>query len=111
MEHREQRLASLRQGRQEAISAGQHQVAIQYGLTLLEEFPALPGDAWQLLTLLQLCWPSGMPAPGVAQLVDRLERRLNHSAAFLGQHAEAYQETLRQIRSHLAPKLPPLTPH
>ena len=42
---------------------------------------------------------------------DRLERRLNHSAAFLGQHAEAYQETLRQIRSHLAPKLPPLTPH
>lgn len=111
LEHREQRLASLRQGRQEAISAGQHQVAIQYGLTLLEEFPALPGDAWQLLTLLQLCWPSGMPAPGVAQLVDRLERRLNHSAAFLGQHADAYQETLQQIRSHLAPKLPPLTPH
>lgn len=111
LEHREQRLASLRQGRQEAISAGQHQVAIQYGLTLQEEFPALPGDAWQLLTLLQLCWPSGMPAPGVAQLVDRLERRLNHSAAFLGQHADAYQETLRQIRSHLAPKLPPLTPH
>ena len=104
----EQRLSQLRQERQRAMTAGQHQLAVQCALTLQETFPAQAGDAWQLLTLLTHCWPTGMAAPAVAQLVDRLERRLDHSAAFQGQHAEAYRETLRRIRSHLAPRLPPL---
>lgn len=108
LELREQRLSQLRQERQRAMTAGQHQLAVQCALTLQETFPAQAGDAWQLLTLLTHCWPTGMAAPAVAQLVDRLERRLDHSAAFQGQHAEAYRETLRRIRSHLAPRLPPL---
>ena len=86
-------------------------MAIQYGLTLLEEFPALPGDAWQLLTLLTQCWPAGMAAPAVAQLVDRLELRLNHSASFMEHHAEEYRKTLLQIRSHLNPRLPATPPN
>ena len=60
---------------QRASAAGQHQLAVQYALTLQEEFPALPGDAWQLLELLQLCWPAGMAAPRVALLVDRAAGR------------------------------------
>ena len=64
LERRELRLTYLRQERQRASAAGQHQLAVQYALTLQEEFPALPGDAWQLLELLQLCWPVGMAAPG-----------------------------------------------
>jgi len=110
LERRELRLTYLRQERQRASAAGQHQLAVQYALTLQEEFPALPGDAWQLLELLQLCWPAGMAAPRVALLVDRLERRLNHSASFMEHHAEEYRKTLQQIRTHLTPKLPP-TPH
>ncbi|MGV2705727.1 UNVERIFIED_CONTAM: hypothetical protein MT382_20335 [Aeromonas salmonicida] len=104
LDRREQRLTYLRQERQRASASGQHQLAVQYAMTLQEEFPALPGDAWQLLELLQLCWPAGMPAPKVALLVDRLERRLTHSATFMEHHADAYQKTLLQIRSHLHPK-------
>ncbi|MFM1715043.1 response regulator [Aeromonas salmonicida] len=104
LDRREQRLTYLRQERQRASVSGQHQLAVQYAMTLQEEFPALPGDAWQLLELLQLCWPAGMPAPKVALLVDRLERRLTHSATFMEHHADAYQKTLLQIRSHLHPK-------
>ena len=104
LDRREQRLTYLRQERQRASVSGQHQLAVQYALTLQEELPALPGDAWQLLELLQLCWPAGMPAPKVALLVDRLERRLTHSATFMEHHADAYQKTLLQIRSHLHPK-------
>ncbi|MGE6294573.1 hypothetical protein [Aeromonas media] len=111
LEQREQHLAQLRQQRQQAMTAGQYQLAVQCALTLQEAFPAQAGDAWQLLTLLTQCWPAGMAAPAVAQLVDRLELRLNHSASFMEHHADACQETLRQIRSHLAPRLPPLTPH
>jgi hypothetical protein len=111
LERREQRLTYLRQERQRATVAGQHQLAVQYALTLQEEFPALPGDAWQLLELLQLCWPAGMPAPKVALLVDRLERRLTHSASFMEHHAAAYQKTLQQIRLHLNPRLPSTSPN
>ncbi|MEN9532462.1 MAG: hypothetical protein RIQ83_1686 [Pseudomonadota bacterium] len=111
LERREQRLTYLRQERQRAIVADQHQLAVQYALTLQEEFPALPGDAWQLLELLQLCWPAGMPAPKVALLVDRLERRLTHSTSFMEHHAELYQKTLKQIRSHLNPQLPATPPN
>lgn len=111
LERREQRLTYLRQERQRATVAGQHQLAVQYALTLQEEFPALPGDAWQLLELLQLCWPAGMPAPKVALLVDRLERRLTHSASFMEHHAAAYQKTLLHIRSHLNPRLPTTPPN
>ncbi|WP_447827204.1 hypothetical protein [Aeromonas hydrophila] len=111
LERRELRLTYLRQERQRASAAGQHQLAVQYALTLQEEFPALPGDAWQLLELLQLCWPAGMAAPRVALLVDRLERRLNHSASFMEHHAEEYHKTLLQIRSHLNPRLPTTPPN
>lgn len=111
LELREQHLTQLREERQRAMATGQHQLAVQSALTLLETFPAQAGDAWQLLELLTFCWPAGMAAPGVAQLVDRLERRLNHSAAFLGQHADAYHKTLQQIRAHLAPRLPSPPPH
>ncbi|RUQ10011.1 response regulator [Aeromonas dhakensis] len=111
LERRELRLTYLRQERQRASAAGQHQLAVQYALTLQEEFPALPGDAWQLLELLQLCWPAGMAAPRVALLVDRLERRLNHSASFMEHHAKEYQKTLLQIRSHLNTRLPTTPPN
>ena len=87
------------------MQASQYQTALQAGLQLLEEFPALPGDAWQLLELLQHCWPAGMAAPRVALLVDTLERRLKHSPAFLDQHAQQYHRTLHEIRSHLQPHL------
>ncbi|HHQ4590364.1 TPA: hypothetical protein ACSP19_003812, partial [Aeromonas veronii] len=102
---REQRLSELRQLRHKAMQASQYQTALQAGLQLLEEFPALPGDAWQLLELLQHCWPAGMAAPRVALLVDTLERRLKHSPAFLDQHAQQYQRTLQEIRTHLQPHL------
>ncbi|TNI79444.1 hypothetical protein CF116_13480 [Aeromonas veronii] len=102
---REQRLSELRQLRHKAMQASQYQTALQAGLQLLEEFPALPGDAWQLLELLQHCWPAGMAAPRVALLVDTLERRLKHSPAFLDQHARQYQRTLQEIRTHLQPHL------
>ncbi|HDO1325364.1 TPA: hypothetical protein P2R04_002345 [Aeromonas veronii] len=102
---REQRLSELRQLRHKAMLASQYQTALQAGLQLLEEFPALPGDAWQLLELLQHCWPAGMAAPRVALLVDTLERRLKHSPAFLDQHARQYQRTLQEIRTHLQPHL------
>ncbi|MFQ1645259.1 hypothetical protein ACK39F_08735 [Aeromonas veronii] len=102
---REQRLSELRQLRHKALQASQYQTALQAGLQLLEEFPALPGDAWQLLELLQHCWPAGMSAPRVALLVDTLERRLKHSPAFLDQHAQQYQRTLQEIRTHLQPHL------
>jgi hypothetical protein len=46
-----------------------------------------------------------MAAPKVALVVDRLERRLRHSPAFLEQHGEQYRQTLSEIRSHLQPKL------
>ncbi|WP_421309290.1 hypothetical protein [Aeromonas veronii] len=102
---REQRLTSLRQTRHQGIQKGDYQLALQAGLQLLEEFPALPGDAWQLLELLQHSWPTGMAAPKVALLVDTLERRLKHSPAFLDQHAQQYQRTLQEIRTHLQPHL------
>ena len=102
---REQRLSELRQLRHKAMQASQYQTALQAGLQLLEEFPALPGDAWQLLELLQHCWPAGMAAPRVALLVDTLERRLKHSPAFLDLHAQQYQRTLQEIRTHLQPHL------
>ncbi|WP_421251187.1 hypothetical protein [Aeromonas sp. 600584] len=102
---REQRLTSLRQTRHQGIQKGDYQLALQAGLQLLEEFPALPGDAWQLLELLQHSWPAGMAAPRVALLVDTLERRLKHSPAFLDQHAQQYQRTLHEIRTHLQPHL------
>ncbi|WP_421262210.1 hypothetical protein [Aeromonas jandaei] len=102
---REQRLTELRQTRHRAMHIGDHQLALQAGLQLQEEFPALPGDAWQLLELLQHSWPAGMAAPKVALVVDRLERRLRHSPAFLEQHGEQYRQTLNEIRSHLQPKL------
>ncbi|MFB2863858.1 hypothetical protein [Aeromonas sp. MdU4] len=102
---REQRLSELRQARHKAIQTKQYQAALQAGLKLLEEFPALPGDAWQLLELLQHCWPAGMAAPKVALLVDTLERRLRHSPAFLEQHAQQYHHTLHEIRTHLQPHL------
>lgn len=108
---REQQLTQLREERQRAMTTGQLQLAVQSALTLQERFPAQAGDAWQLLVLLTQCWPAGMAAPAVARLVDRLEQRLNHSAAFLEHHGNAYRETLQQVRSHLAPKLPPLGPH
>lgn len=103
---RELRLNELRQLRHKAMQSNQYQTALQAGLQLLEEFPALPGDAWQLLTLLQHCWPAGMAAPKVALLVDTLERRLKHSPAFQAQHAQQYQRTLYEIRTHLQPHLP-----
>lgn len=102
---REQRLATLRQRRQQALQAQEQQVALQAGLQLLEEFPALPGDAWRLLELLQYCWPAGMSAPRVAQLVNTLERRLRHSPAFMAQHGEQYRQTLETIRTLLQPHL------
>ena len=102
---REQRLSELRQLRHKAMQASQYQTALQAGLQLQEEFPALPGDAWQLLELLQHSWPAGMAAPRVALLVDTLERRLKHSPAFLNQHAQQYQHTLQEIRTHLLPHL------
>jgi hypothetical protein len=102
---RERRLSELRQQRHKAIQASQYQTALQAGLQLLEEFPALPGDAWQLLELLQHNWPVGMAAPRVALLVDTLERRLKHSSAFLDQHAQQYHRTLHEIRTHLQPHL------
>ena len=46
-----------------------------------------------------------MAAPRVALLVDTLERRLKHSPAFLDQHAQQYQRTLLEIRTHLQPHL------
>ena len=102
---REQRLSELRQLRHKAMQANQYQTALQAGLQLLVEFPALPGDAWHLLELLQHGWPAGMAAPKVALLVDTLERRLKHSPAFLDQHGQQYQRTLREIRTHLQPHL------
>ncbi|PKQ73711.1 hypothetical protein CJP16_18060 [Aeromonas sobria] len=102
---REQRLSELRQLRHKAMQARQYQTALQAGLQLLEEFPALPGDAWHLLELLQHGWPAGMAAPRVSLLVDTLERRLKHSPAFLDQHGQQYQRTLHEVRTHLQPHL------
>lgn len=102
---RAQRLDELRQTRHQAMQTCEYQTALQAGLQLLEEFPALPGDAWKMLELLQHCWPAGMTAPKVARLVDSLELRLQHSPSFMERYTPQYHQTLHQIRSHLKPHL------